>query len=82
MARDSAAYVVTIVCVVAFIVGTLLLTVLDPIAQNLFASPMWSADTADGQNLLVWMERAFAFFSTAILLAILMQIWIDTRQPT
>lgn len=82
MAKSSAAYIVVIVSIIAFIIGTLLLTATDPVMQALFGSQMWGAETQDGKNLLKWMSRLWAFFSSAILIAIVMEIWIGTRQPT
>lgn len=80
--RRSAAWVITIVVVLGFIVGALILTATDPVVQALFGSDLWSASTADGKNALTRMERAWAFFATAILIALLVQIWVDTRQST
>lgn len=77
----SAAWVVAIVAILAFITGVLLLTAIDPVIQALFDSPQWTADTADGQNALDWAVRAWAALPASILVAILIQIWIDTRQP-
>lgn len=80
--KRSAAWVLVIVVSLGFIVGALILTATDPVAQAMFGSSIWNADTADGQNALNWMVAAWAFFPTAILIALLVEIWVGTRQPT
>lgn len=79
--RGSAAWVVTIVVIIGFIVGALVFSVVDPVAQALFDSAIWSSDTADGQNLLSWLERSWAFAPAAVLLGLLTTVWVETRQP-
>jgi len=79
--QGSAAWVLVIVSVLAFIVGAILFTTTDPVIQSLFDSPQWTANTADGQNLLNWLERTWAFLPAAILIMILRMVWIETRQP-
>lgn len=80
--KGSAAWAVVIVSIVAFIVGSLLLTATDPVMQALFDSSLWSASTSDGSNALAWQKRAWMALPAMILVALLVQIWIDTRQPT
>jgi len=80
--KGSAAWVVAIVGVVTFIIGALLLTAVDPVMQSLFASNMWSSNTVEGTDLLRWMQSAWAFLPVAILMLILIEVWIETRQPT
>lgn len=80
--RRSAAWVITIVVVLSFIVGSMILTATDPVVQALFGSNLWGASTADGKNALSWMEKAWAFVGTAVLIALLVQVWVDTRQST
>ena len=82
MARQSAAYIVAILAVMMFIVGALVLTTLDPVMQAVFGSPGWSSSTEQGTDLLTWQKAAWSFVATAILLSILMEIWIGTRQST
>lgn len=82
MARNSAAWVVGIVAILAFLMGTLILSATDPIMQDLFDSSLWTSSTADGQNALNWQKAAWGFLSTAILIAILFMVLIETRQST
>lgn len=82
MARGSGAYIVGILAVMMFIVGALVLTTLDPVMQSVFASPGWGSSTESGTDLLSWQKSAWSFAATAILIAILMEIWIGTRQST
>lgn len=82
MAGRSAAYVIAIVSALAFIIGALVLTAVDPVMQALFASPSWSSSTRNGTDLLMWLSNAWAFVPASLLIAITIQIWIDTRQPT
>jgi uncharacterized integral membrane protein len=81
MARNSGAWMVAIVAIIAYIMGVLLLTAVDPVLQALFDSTLWSASTADGQAALNWQQRSWAIFPVAILVAILFEIFIVTRQP-
>ncbi|TQQ78601.1 hypothetical protein EGH24_13850 [Halonotius terrestris] len=80
MAR-SAAYVITIVAALMFIVGVLVLTVTDPVLQTLFDSALWSSSTQQGSDLLRWQKAVWGFIGTAILIAITLEVWIVTRQP-
>jgi hypothetical protein len=82
MPGRSAAYIVSIVAVTAFISGALTLTVVDPVVQTIMDSPQWSSSTAQGTDLLRWMADLWAFMSTAILIGLLSDIWVRTRQPT
>jgi len=82
MVRRSAAWVIGIVIILAVIMGALILTATDPIMQRLFDSTLWSSTSTEGSNALSWQKAAWAFFPTAILLALLIQVWVDTRQPT
>lgn len=78
----SAAWVLAIVAVLVFIIGALLLTVIDPVMQTLFDSSLWSSSTPYGTDALNWMQDLWAFFPVAILITILLLVWIRTRQPT
>jgi len=82
MAKGSAAWVLTIVTVLSVIVGALLLTVVDPLMQTLFDSTLWQSSTQAGTNALGWQKSAWTFLPISILLALLIGIWIETRQPT
>jgi len=81
VSRGSAAFVLGIVIITGIIMGAFMLNVLDPFAQGLMNNPMWSANTVEGQNLLSWFTAAWAFVPVAILVALLLQIQIDTRNP-
>lgn len=81
MARTSAAWVLGIVSVLAGLVGALLLTVLDPVAQALFDSGLWTADTSTGANILTWGRDVWTFWPAFILLGIMVLVWVETRQP-
>lgn len=80
-ARGSGAYVIGIVAIIAFLMGSLILSMVDPFMQGLMDSQLWSADTVEGQNALGWFAAAAGFAGAAILIAILIQVYIDTRQP-
>ncbi len=82
MARNSGAYIVAIIAALMFIVGALVLTVIDPVMQALFDSATWSSSTSTGTDLLSWQQTAWRFAAAAMLIAIIMEIWIGTRQPT
>jgi len=80
--RRSAAFVLGIIVIVGFIVGALILSVIDPFAQGLLDSQLWTAETTEGQNALGWYKNLYLFIPVALLTALLIQVWIDTRQPT
>lgn len=80
--RRSAAWVLVIVIVLSFIMGTIILTAVDPVVQALFDSNLWQASTVEGKDALSWMSIAWMVFPTMILVALITQIWVDTRQPT
>jgi hypothetical protein len=52
------------------------------VVQTIMDSPQWSSSTAQGTDLLRWLGNLWAFMSTAILIGILSDIWVRTRQPT
>lgn len=80
MARTSAAWALAIVAVVTGLVGSLLLTVMDPVMQAWFGSAMWSADTTTGSNILTWAHDTWTYWAVFILLGIMVMVWIETRQ--
>jgi len=82
MARNSAAYILVVLVGVAFIVGALVLTTIDPVMQALFGSPAWSSSTETGTDLLSWITAVWSFIGAALLIGMLMEVWIRTRQPT
>lgn len=79
--QSSAAWVVGVVVIIGFIIGAVILSTIDPFAQGLMNSQIWSADSVEGQNLLRWMAAAWAFIGGALILALLIQIQVDTRNP-
>jgi hypothetical protein len=81
MPGRSAAFTVAIVGVLGFIMGAFVLTVTDPIMQTFFGSGAWSSSTGTGTDLLRWLTYLWSFVSASILIAIVAQIWISTRQP-
>lgn len=81
MADTSAAYIIGIVSITVGLIGTLLLTVVDPIMQTLFDSGLWSADTPEFSNLLVWQQDIWTYWAAFILFGIMIYVWIRTRQP-
>jgi len=80
--KGSAAWIVAIVASLIFITGTLLFTVLDPTMQAIFGSELWSSSTEQGSNALSWQKSIWLFTPGAVLLTILVEIWLATRQPT
>lgn len=80
MAR-SAAYILAVLVVVMLVMGAILLTVLDPVAQAVFASSLWSMDTSAGSLVTSSVESLWAFWSLFVLLGLLSLVWITTRRP-
>lgn len=80
MPRGSAAWIVAIVGILAFITGAFVFTAVDPVMTAIFNSPLWESSTTHGSNALKWQKRAWLFAPTGVMLAILMTIWIETRQ--
>lgn len=78
--RGSAAWVVVVVTTTAMVVGALLLTVTDPVAQGLFASDMYTSTTAFGSNLLTWVQNLWTYLSAFILIGLLSLVWVTTRR--
>lgn len=81
MARGSAAWALAIVAVATALVGSLLLTVADPVMQALFASATYSSTTTFGSDLLSWQQDAWTFWPVIILLGIMVMVWVETRRP-
>lgn len=77
----SATYIVAIVALAAGLAGSLLLTVLDPAAQALFDSALYTSNTQYGQDALQWHEDAWNYWPALILVGILFMVWITTRRP-
>lgn len=80
MARGSAAWVVAIVAVMTGLVGALILTVLDPVAQALFASSMFNSSTTYGSDALSWQQDAWTYWPAFILVGITVTVWVRTRR--
>lgn len=81
MAVGSAAWVLVVVVVVAIVIGSLLLTVTDPVAQALFDSAMWSSTTTYGTNTMAWVQELWAFMALIILIGLFSLVYIRTRRP-
>lgn len=81
MVDTSAAWVLGVLVVVAGLVGALLLTVTDPVMQELFASSMWDASTTTGSDTLRWQKTAWTKWPVMILIGLMLTVWIKTRQP-
>lgn len=78
--RGSAAWVITVVVITGFIVGALLFTVTDPIAQALFDSAMWQSSTSYGTNTLSWGKSLWSYLSVFVLIGFLSLVWVTTRR--
>lgn len=81
MATTSAAWVVAIMSVITGIMGSLLLTVVDPVMQAFFDSPLFTATTTYGSNWMTWAQDAWALWPSLILFGIMLFVWIETRKP-
>jgi len=80
MVRGSAPWELTIVLVTTFLVGALLLTVLDPVWQDVIASGFWDATTTTTGRMLDWFAAGISFVAFFLLLGILSRAWIWTRR--
>lgn len=80
MARGSAAWVLAIFAVVIGVVGSLVLTVLDPVAQALFASPNYSSSTTYGSDLLQWLVYGWEYWPVFLLMGVGVTVWVRTRR--
>lgn len=78
--RGSAAYAIPIVLVTAFLVGSLLLTVLDPLWQAFFDSVMWQTNNADIQMLLDSIKALATYTPLMLMFGYLSRSWIWTRR--
>lgn len=81
VARGSAAWVIAVLAVVLLLVGAMLLTVLDPVAQSVFASSLWTSSTSAGQMTQSAVENMWTYWSLFILLGLTSLVWIMTRRP-
>lgn len=81
MATGSAAWVLGILAVATGLIGSLLLTVLDPVMQTLFASPLFEGSTSFSSNALGWLMNSWTYWPVFILLGILVFVWVRTRRP-
>lgn len=79
--QGSAAWVITIAALMAFIVGAILLTfVVFPVTNGFTAASFWSAQTTDGARLLTYVEGFWIFWGGILLIALLSYVWVNTRQ--
>lgn len=78
--QGSAAWTVSIVSVLTFLVGAILLTVLDPVAQAVFESSLWSPSTSAGQMATGAVQSMWTYWSLFILLGIMFLVWVKTRR--
>ena len=78
----SAAWILGILVIVGFIMGVLVLSMVDPFVQGLFDSQLWTSDTTEGTNLLNWGHAAWVTLPVIILISLLVTIWVETRNPT
>lgn len=78
--KGSAAYAIPVVIVTSFLVGGLLLTVLDPITQAVFASPMWDPNTTDLGMMLDAVKALTVYLPLLLLFGYLSRGWIWTRR--
>lgn len=78
--RGSAAWLTAIVATVMFVIGALLLSVVDPVMQTLFDSSLFTAETVIGTTFLGYLTDFWSFLAIAILIAILLTVWIGTRR--
>lgn len=78
---QSAAYEVAIVAVVSGLIGALIITATDPVAQAVFASSLYnSCGTTYCSNTLGWMQDGWMYWPAFILFGILSYVWIKTRR--
>jgi hypothetical protein len=80
MAKGSAAWILAIVIPVVFVMGAFLLSVIDPLMQNVFTSSLWNSDTAAGTNALAWVKSLWTFWPLGILLGATVLVWVRTRR--
>lgn len=78
--RGSAAWEVTIVLVTTFLVGSLLLTVLDPVWQDVLASAFYDQTTPTTGRILDWFVVGVTYTALFLLFGILSRAWIWTRR--
>lgn len=78
--RGSTPWVLGIVSVLTLIVGAILLTVTDPVAQGVFSSSLWSSTTGPGQMTLGATQAIWKYWPLMILIGILSLVWITSRR--
>lgn len=78
--RGSTPWVLGIVSVLTLIVGAILLTVTDPVAQGVFGSSLWSSSTSAGQMTLGGTKAIWTYWPLMILIGILSLVWITSRR--
>jgi hypothetical protein len=78
--RGSASWELTIVLVTTFLVGSLLLTIFDPIWQDWFASAFWDTNNSTLQMLLDAIEAAATYTALFILFGIVSRSWVWSRR--
>lgn len=78
--RGSAAFAIPIVLVTAFLVGSLMLTVLDPLWQAFFDSAMWQTNNSSIQMMLDAVKALTTYIGLFLLLGYLSRSWIWTRR--
>lgn len=78
--RGSASWQLTIVLVTTFLVGSLLLTIFDPVWQAWFDSAFWDTDNSTLQMLLDALKAGATYTALFVLFGILSRAWVWTRR--
>ncbi len=79
--QGSASYTIVIAGVLALIVGAITLTfAFYPMVNTFMDSAIWTADSAAGSRFLKYMGGIWMFWGAIILTAIIMFVWVRTRQ--
>lgn len=79
--RNSLPYVLIGTVVGGLVIGALMYTIGDPIAQALFSSPAYASDGTVGSNLLRWFVTIWeVLLMIVVLVAIMFEVWVYSRQ--
>ena len=79
--QGSSSFTLAIGIIAAVITGAFMLTfTLFPLANAFMGSALWSSETSTAADLLGWLSGIWEFWGGIIAIAILMFVWIRTRQ--
>lgn len=79
--QGSASYTIVVGGITALVIGAIMLTFLVyPMANAFMDAAFWGSETTSGARVITYVGGAWTFSGGIVLIAIIMWIWVHTRQ--